>query len=295
MQLIPSVKNLIKNLTASKLVVTDASKVLQSENVPLIVGKGGSGLATIAAGSYLKGNNANNLVPRTPGEVKVDLGINPLPGTEGGTGKATMTTDSFLVGAAGNTYIEKTIANVKTMLALAISYASQYPPAHDDAHVKATSVYDATRKPYFVTNPALSLIGSVVDNGWTANGAQNITNQRFHIDLGTAKNISHIYYENYHVTGGSTNGGAKDFTLWGSNAAGDFADLVYANDGTWKQLQTSIATLLQHVASDVSDPCSFNVFYLIPYRYYAFKFANNYGNANDLGLRRIELQNLIVS
>lgn len=46
--------------------------------VPLTVPLGGSALTTVAAGSYLKGNDANALVPRTVAQVKTDLSLGAL-------------------------------------------------------------------------------------------------------------------------------------------------------------------------------------------------------------------------
>ncbi len=43
--------------------------------IPLTVPLGGSGLITVAAGKYLKGNDAAALVPRTIAEMLIDLGM----------------------------------------------------------------------------------------------------------------------------------------------------------------------------------------------------------------------------
>jgi hypothetical protein len=99
-----------------------------------------------------------------------------------------------------------------------------------------------------------------------------------------------VYYENYHTTGSSTSQGGKNFTLWGSNNAAAFADLTYGDDTNWTQLTCDISQLVQHVSSDQSDPHYINVTNTTAYRYYAFKFADNWGGANYMGLRRIELQ-----
>ena len=122
---------------------------------------------------------------------------------------------------------------------------------------------------------------------WLSNAV--VTNQRFHIDLGSAKTVTRVYYENAHELGTTTNRGAKNFTMWGSNTASDFADLVYVNDGTWVSLTTDISQLLQHTASDVVDPKAIVVTNSTAYRYYAFKFADNWGNASYMGIRRIQL------
>lgn len=168
------------------------------------------------------------------------------------------------------------------------TYTSQYPPEQSDTYVKSTTKYDTHFWSYFATDPAKSLIGSAIDNTWQAQ-EDVTTNQRFHIDLGTTKIIRRIYYENFHSSGLYPTQGIQNFTFWGSDAGADFADLVYANDGTWTQLTTSQGTFDQHSAADEADPKYITVTNSTAYRYYALKIADNYGWSN-LGVRRIELQ-----
>ena len=169
------------------------------------------------------------------------------------------------------------------------TYTSQYPPAHNDTYVKATTKFNTSYWPYFATDPAISLIGDKVKREWLAQNAVK-TNQRFHIDLGEAKTIKRIYYENSHNSGAITNAGVENFTFWGSNEATAFAQLTYATDTDWTQLTTSQSTLDQHVAADQADPKYITVTNTTAYRYYAFKFADNYGNSVYMSVRRIELQ-----
>lgn len=166
------------------------------------------------------------------------------------------------------------------------TYTLQYPPAHSDTYVKATTKYNTSYWAYYATDPSKSLTGSSGSNTWaSADGA--VTNQRFHIDLGSAKIIRRIYYENYHDLGTNTNQGAKTFTFQGSNTAGSFADLTYATDTGWTTLATG--TLDQHVATDTADPKYILVTNTVSYRYYAFKFADTWGGSFVMGLRRISL------
>jgi hypothetical protein len=171
----------------------------------------------------------------------------------------------------------------------------EYPPAHTDTYVKATSEYDYNYHPYYATDPAKSLIGVGVGQSW-ASVTGGTTNQRFHVDLGTAKVITNVYYENFHVSGSGSGGagfdrtsGVKNFTLWGSNTAGAFANLTYGTDTDWTQLTTSQSTFDEHSAADAPDPKYISVTNTTAYRYYAFKFADNYGNAVAMGVRRITL------
>lgn len=167
------------------------------------------------------------------------------------------------------------------------SFTSEYPPAHSDTYVKATSYFSANYYPYFTTNPAKSLTGSQIDNTWLTSST---TNQRFHIDLGSAKVITRFYYENHHSSGANTVVGVNAFTIWGSNDSGAFSTLTYATDTNWTQITASQANLDQHSASDAADPKYITLTNSTAYRYYAFKFATNHGDANYMAIRRIELQ-----
>ena len=171
-------------------------------------------------------------------------------------------------------------------------YTSVYPPAHNDTYVKATSCIDlANYAPYFATDPSKLLTGTWVGRSFIS-GSGQFTNQRFHIDLGSAHSLGRIYYENSHYNGYQyTEQGFKDFTLWGSNSASDFADLTYANDGTWTQI-TGLSTtrFLPHQPIDASDPHYVVFPKTTAYRYWALKIANNYNLHNYMVIRRIELQ-----
>lgn len=169
-----------------------------------------------------------------------------------------------------------------------VTYSSKYPPAYNGTYVRTTSYYVGLNVyGYNATNPANSLEGSYDPNGWLAGSGIN-TNQRFHIDLGSPKPISRIYLENHHYNNGELDRGVKNFTFWGSNDANDFADLTYGNNGTWTQLSTNITQFRQHISSS-PDPQYATVSNSNSYRYYAFKFADNWGNS-PMGVRRIELQ-----
>lgn len=163
-----------------------------------------------------------------------------------------------------------------------------YPPEFTGTYVKATSTYTGDYLPQYTTDPSKSLIGGFVSNSWvSANLA--ITNQRFHIDYGSKKIVTRLYYENNHNSGLLTNAGAKNFTLWGSNDAAAFADLVYGHDTNWTQIGGAFQ-LEQHTGSNIPDPKYITIPGTVPYRYYAFKFADNWGNTSYMGVRRIVLQ-----
>ena len=164
--------------------------------------------------------------------------------------------------------------------------ASQYPPAYNTTYVKATTeVYAAA---YFATDPNTSLIGLDTNATWATNNLVN-TNQRFHIDLGSAKVITRIYMENYHSAGTSTDAGVKNFTVQGSNTAGAFADLTYATNTNWTDITSTPTQVAQHPASNTTAPQYFTLTNAVAYRYYAIKFADAWGAAY-MALRRIALQ-----
>ena len=165
--------------------------------------------------------------------------------------------------------------------------SAAYPPTQTTTYVKATTTTGAYY-PYRATDPTQLLTGAAANISWISAAT---TNQRFHIDLGTALTIKKIYYENWHNSGALTDQGVRNFTLWGSNEATAFAELTYGTDTNWTQLTTSASAFDQHTASDVADPKYITVTNTTAYRYYAFKFADHYGGGSGyMGVRRIELQ-----
>lgn len=170
----------------------------------------------------------------------------------------------------------------------ATTYTSQYPPGQNDTYVKATSYEPTNYYPYYATDPTKSLVDSYSGNGWAS--ASATTNQRFHIDLGEGKIITRVYYENLHATGDEITRGVRNYTVWGSNTAGSFANLTYVNDTGWVQITPSQSSFDQHSAANEPDPKYITLTNSDSYRYYAFKFADNWGGTTFMGVRRIELQ-----
>jgi hypothetical protein len=166
---------------------------------------------------------------------------------------------------------------------------ASYPPAQDASYVKATSDLGNLYYPYLATDPALSLTGLENDNIWLTN---TVTNQRFHIDTGSARVIDGIYYENEHNSGAETTRGLNNFTLWGSNSSSSFDETTYATDTGWTQITgLSQTSFDEHIAADQADPKYITITgNSTPYRYYAFKIADNHGNGSYFGVRHIELR-----
>ena len=181
------------------------------------------------------------------------------------------------------------VLSIFQLVAFATTYTSVYPPAQSDTYVKAPTKNSTSYWAYFATDPTKTLIGGQASNSWLAD-IYSLTNQRFHIDLGSAKIIKRIYYENYHSSGGFTNSGVQNFTFWGSNTASAFSELTYATDTNWTQITTAQSTFDEHTDSDIADPKYITVTNTTAYRYYGFKFADNYGSTFGMGVRRIELQ-----
>jgi hypothetical protein len=169
-----------------------------------------------------------------------------------------------------------------------MAYTTQYPPAHSDTYVKATTVYSGSYSPWFATDPALSLIGSWANTEWGAAGGE-ATNQRLHIDLGSSKIIKRIYYENSHNGSGSVIYGVQNFTLWGSNTEASFLELTYGTDTGWTQITTSQGAFDIHKVENEPDPKFITVTNSVAYRYYAMKIADCHGGS-EMMFRRIELQ-----
>lgn len=188
--------------------------------------------------------------------------------------------------------LELTNASISPYTFSADGFTSVYPPAHNATYVKATTQYGTNFEPYNATNPASSLTGVWTNNAWISASGQT-TNQRFHIDLGSEYAISRIKYENGHSSGIYIDTGAQDITIWASNSASDFDDLVYANDGTWTQmLGQSSSKFYPHIANDQSDTKYLTFNNSTAYRYWAIKIANSQGclSIPAICIRRIELQ-----
>jgi hypothetical protein len=169
------------------------------------------------------------------------------------------------------------------------TYTSQYPPSQDATYVLATTKYSTSYWQYYATDPSKSLTGTQAGNGWTS-GSLAVTNQRFHIDLGSSKIIRRIYYENGHEGGLGTNADVRAFILQGSDNAASFSETTYATDTGWANITTASSEFNQNTGSNTPEPNYILVTNSTAYRYYALKFATNWGYATYMWLRRIELQ-----
>jgi hypothetical protein len=171
-----------------------------------------------------------------------------------------------------------------------ITTTTYYPPAYSSTYVKATTEL-ATFEAYNGVDPSKSLVGLGGGVSWCSTLASNI-NQRFHIDLGSAIVINQLCYENRHATGGQTDQGVKNFTVWGSNTAASFADLDYTHDANWTQITTDSTRFEPHMAIDQPDPRYILLNNTTAYRYYCLKFADTWLTVSSayMSIRRLSFQ-----
>ena len=194
---------------------------------------------------------------------------------------------------ATNSSTAETIDESKTTFALpsapvdTVEVGSSQYPTQDADHVKATSTRTGDYYPYNATNPAESLTGAMSGSAWCADSHQQ---QRFHIDLGSAKVVQGIYYENSHDSGSETDMGANNFTFLGSNEESAFLDLTYTHDDDWTAITSVPTAFEEHTGSDTEDPKLINLTNSTAYQYYAVKIVDNHGDGSYMGLRRIELR-----
>lgn len=165
------------------------------------------------------------------------------------------------------------------------TYTSAYPPAHNDTYVKA--LYSYGFYPYLATDPSRTVPAE--GGGWLHEQGGTST-RRFHIDLGSAKIIRRIYYDNLFSLTDWCDFGVKDFTFWGSNEATSFAELTYGTDTGWTQLTTETSQFAKHPKENIADPHYILVTNTTAYRYYAFKFSTVWGGTYAIGLQKVELQ-----
>jgi hypothetical protein len=179
-------------------------------------------------------------------------------------------------------------------------------PSLDGMHVNATHYVFISGLPQYTCDTSKSLDGVWSYNAWITptypnsitgysenphiNPPYTIGNQKFIIDLGSEYIIRRIYYENGHSLGleDSTNTGAKTTIFYGSNDSKAILDIDYVSTNGLVSLWSGV--LEKHSSVDASDPKYISVNSTVPYRYYVFRIADNYGSDQMMCIRRIELQ-----
>jgi parallel beta-helix repeat protein len=155
--------------------------------------------------------------------------------------------------------------------------------------VKATSEYwpAGLNRHMFSFDNRRSLTGDSSNRQWFS-AAGSTTNQRINVDMGQAYVINKVVIENAHTSGVNLTYGVQNFSIQGSNEPADFADASWASTGNWVDVAVG-KTAQQHVAADTEDPQEFSFSNTIAYRYISFKFANNWGSAISMAVRRITI------
>ena len=171
-------------------------------------------------------------------------------------------------------------------------YEAVYPPAYNETYIKTTNRWFEFEG-FRAVDPALSLSGGRYLNSWlTENG--HTGSQRFHVEFASAQVIKRIEYCNSHHDGYETDAGVKDFTIQGSNSATAFANLTYADNTDWTDITANISSMTQH--TEGYDGVIWRIIELtndVAYKYYAIKCANNHGDGNNIGLRRVVFKKLV--
>jgi hypothetical protein len=186
--------------------------------------------------------------------------------------------------------VTTTVSGIETELYTEISdwenrYVSVYPKIINTTTVIATSYHDSNYLPWFAVDPTITVLGNHANATW-ASGNGQITNQKFNIDLGESKIIKRFYIENGHSSGGVTNMGAKNFSIYGSNSSAAFSNTTYSNIDDLTLLGTFTAR--DHVAIDRIDKQFFYLDNNQSFRYYIFRVADNIsGGGTNILIRKI--------
>lgn len=263
--------------TAGFLIDNNGVVWATGSNIRGELGVGSTLPATVTSWTQLGGS----LVGKTIIKIATSIGY--------GISTLALASDGTVHGWGNNSYGQLGLGHTTVQLSpvqiyASSNYTSKYPTVFDTTTVKSTTHYYS---PWYSANPDLTILGGW-GTQWLTSGP--VTNQRFHIDLGSAQVITRFLYENSHNSGANTTTGVRTFTLWGSNNAAAFATTTYGTDTDWTELTCSATEFDQHAASNVADTKYVTVTNALAYRYYAFKFANNWGAASNMGVRRIELQ-----
>ncbi len=309
-------QNEVSNAAAQVVLAQDevtnaAAWATTPEDTPVPVAAGGNGTTDFSAMHWAAKAGLENGIDdgttsltTTYSSTKIEQKIADAKGATGAEA-ANIILNSFNIAVNGGLTVQAMVdgvsdiftdqSGIDTARSVAAYYRSQaykntdvaaaYPPAHSTSYVKATTENKPASE---ATNPASSKTGARSATEWRTTNSTT-ANQRFHIDLGAASRVLGVNYNNSHDSGALTDEGARAFTLWGSNDAAAFAELTYGTDTNWTQLTTSITEFARHADSDIDDDQTFDVDSTAAYRYYAFKIATNWGDADYMGLRHVEL------
>ncbi len=167
-----------------------------------------------------------------------------------------------------------------------MTYESHYPSVFDGTTCKASSAYDNA---WDVYDPALSLVGGWTTNDWMNGvGEGNDYPYKLNVDLGSAKIVRRLYYENLHNSGGLTSAGANAVRIYGTNSAAAFASTIVTDTNNLTLLHSF--SMVEHVASNVPDPQYELITNDVAYRYYILFLDSGHSTDAYVGIRRLEYQ-----
>jgi len=166
---------------------------------------------------------------------------------------------------------------------LTVGQGSFTPIDYTAAYVAATSA-DTNHDVEFGINPTLSKIGVSTNVAWRSTSA---TNQKYNIDLGAELVSGGFKMWRYHETGANTNVGVQNYELYASNTASVLVDVTYASLANLTLITSG--AISQHPGSDIESIETVTFSSPQKYRYYVFRFADNYGNGTNLGFRHVEI------
>lgn len=138
----------------------------------------------------------------------------------------------------------------------------------------------------FAFDTDLTIDGAYLDNCWLSDDS-NVTNQRLVVDLGSSTIIKRIRISNSHDSGSNDDTGVKTTAVYVSDNASDYTG-VYGTNTAQTQIWSGIVS--KHSASDIKE--FFKLDLDVNYqsgRYLIFEFADNWGDATNMGVRRIEI------
>jgi PKD repeat protein len=177
----------------------------------------------------------------------------------------------------------------------ATSYTTQDPPGFSSTYEKATTTSNLDDwQVWYLFNNALDYT-KTSDSGVTWQSVRyEIANQRINVDLGSAKTITRVKYENYFGSNG-VSAGARNVAIYGSNTASDFSTTTYATDGSLELINDFEEWTIRNTTAGTSFPGYVIIDSPGSYRYYTFRISNTWGSTNFLALRHLELQSTDIS
>jgi len=176
------------------------------------------------------------------------------------------------------------IRRIKLQRDYADNYSPNFLPRNSATYALATSE-TAGYEAFEAVNRSNLVVAGAVNGAWLSASSSN-ANQKFNVDLGSAKIIKKLALDNY-INGTSTDTdiGIQNFLVYGTNNSAAFNNTTYANTADLTLLGTFAAT--EHIAIQNSDVQVFDLTNSVAYRYYVVRVADNHGDSGNIGFRRL--------